>query len=134
MGKNEHLKAVGEEKARGYGLAPFYCILDLPHWEEYCGTGKCVGAPLAAPGSKTNQKNEGAASGTPTLGKIIRVFKSISAINANRLLQRQEQPVWQRNYYERIIRNDAELDAVRKYIVENPMKWAEDSENPDNIT
>ena len=38
--------------------------------------------------------------------------------------------LWQRNYYERIIRDEAELNAARKYIAENPMKWAEDKENP----
>jgi REP element-mobilizing transposase RayT len=38
--------------------------------------------------------------------------------------------LWQRNYYERINRNEAELDAARKYIAENPTKWAEDQENP----
>ncbi len=37
---------------------------------------------------------------------------------------------WQRNYYERVIRSDSELDAIRRYIVENPLKWNEDPENP----
>ena len=41
--------------------------------------------------------------------------------------------LWQRNYYEHIIRNDRELDAVRQYIVDNPAKWAEDREHPQNI-
>jgi putative transposase len=40
--------------------------------------------------------------------------------------------LWQRNYYEHIIRDDRELDAVRQYIVDNPAKWAEDRENPRN--
>ena len=39
----------------------------------------------------------------------------------------------QRNYYEHIIRNDKELEEIRKYISENPAKWAEDEYNPDNI-
>ena len=30
---------------------------------------------------------------------------------------------WQRDYYDRIIRDDAELNAIRKYIIENPLKW-----------
>ncbi len=41
--------------------------------------------------------------------------------------------LWQRNYYEHIIRNDIELDEIRKYITENPLKWSEDKENPVNI-
>ena len=32
-------------------------------------------------------------------------------------------PVWQRDYYEHIIRNDTELEHVRQYIVNNPAKW-----------
>ena len=38
--------------------------------------------------------------------------------------------LWQRNYYERVIRNDVELNAVRQYIASNPAKWNQDTENP----
>ncbi len=104
-----------------------------------------VGAPLAAPGFDSHEfnkgaassaptigKNQGAASSAPTLGKIMRAFKSISAIEANHILDRQGQPLWQRNYYERIIRDDGELTNIREYIADNPAKWAEDKENPDS--
>ncbi|OGO26167.1 MAG: hypothetical protein A2136_08355 [Chloroflexi bacterium RBG_16_54_11] len=37
--------------------------------------------------------------------------------------------VWQCNYYDRIIRDDKELDRIRLYIIENPRLWAEDPEN-----
>jgi REP element-mobilizing transposase RayT len=73
---------------------------------------------------------EGAASSAPTLGKIMRAFKSISTIEVNRLLSRPGQPLWQRNYYEHIIRDDDGLDRIRQYIVDNPVKWPEDEENP----
>jgi putative transposase len=39
-------------------------------------------------------------------------------------------PVWQRNYYERVIRHDRELNAIREYIHHNPLNWALDRENP----
>jgi hypothetical protein len=39
-------------------------------------------------------------------------------------------PVWQRNYYEHVIRGDGELLRVREYIVNNPLDWDEDRENP----
>jgi putative transposase len=64
------------------------------------------------------------------LPKIIGYLKMNSAKGINLLRYMQGVPVWQRNYYERIIRNEAELDVARKYIAENPMKWAEDEENP----
>ena len=38
--------------------------------------------------------------------------------------------LWQRNYYEHIIRDERSLDRIRQYITENPAHWAEDSENP----
>ena len=41
-----------------------------------------------------------------------------------------ETGIWQRNFHDRIIRNDRELDAVRNYIASNPGNWAEDNENP----
>ncbi len=40
---------------------------------------------------------------------------------------------WQRNYYEHVIRNEDELNQIRKYIAENPLKWERDEENPINI-
>ena len=40
------------------------------------------------------------------------------------------EPVWQRNYYERVIRNERELQAIRQYVVDNPRQWALDKENP----
>jgi putative transposase len=84
-----------------------------------------VGAGLALPG-KT-----GAASGAPTLGDVIRTFKSLSAIRVNRLLARIGQPLWQRNYYEHVIRNERTLNAIREYIARNPSQWQEDPDNPD---
>ena len=38
--------------------------------------------------------------------------------------------VWQRNYYEHIIRNETELDRITRYIESNPARWTDDSENP----
>ncbi|MFQ5686668.1 MAG: transposase, partial [Candidatus Scalindua sp.] len=39
--------------------------------------------------------------------------------------------VWQRNYYEHIIRNEKELNKIREYIMYNPLKWLLDRKNPD---
>ena len=63
-----------------------------------------------------------------TLGKVIRHFKARAA----RILHRDGVPDfgWQRKYYDRIIRDDDELDRIREYIIANPSVWAEDKENP----
>ncbi len=76
---------------------------------------------------------QGAASSAPTLGRVMRAFKSVSAIEANRILYRSERPFWQRNYYERIVRNEDELNRMRQYIQDNPFRWAEDPDHPDNV-
>jgi len=39
--------------------------------------------------------------------------------------------VWQRNYYDRVVRDDSEMHRIREYITENPARWLEDEENPD---
>jgi len=38
--------------------------------------------------------------------------------------------LWQRNYYEHVIRDEDDLDRVRRYIAEDPLRWEEDPENP----
>jgi REP element-mobilizing transposase RayT len=38
--------------------------------------------------------------------------------------------LWQRNYFERVIRDEAEMNRVREYIIGNPARWLEDEENP----
>jgi len=68
----------------------------------------------------------------PALGDIIGAFKSISAIGVNRLLSREGNPLWQRSYHDRILRSQKELEDRRQYIADNPVRWAEDEENPRN--
>jgi len=67
------------------------------------------------------------------LPEIVRAFKTFSSRRINQVRSTPGVPVWQRNYYERVIRNECELDAIRQYIVDNPAKWAEDVENPRNL-
>ncbi|HEV8573958.1 MAG TPA: transposase [Dehalococcoidia bacterium] len=67
-----------------------------------------------------------------SLGAIVRAFKSRSTKRIHRLHRTPNAPVWQRNYYEQIIRNETALARIRQYIVDNPAKWAEDKNNPAN--
>lgn len=66
----------------------------------------------------------------PTLGQIIGYFKYQSTKRINELRDTTGAPLWQRNYYEHIIRNEKELDRIRKYVIENPAHWSYDDENP----
>ena len=84
-----------------------------------------------------NDSSRGGSRTTPTsdvklikpLGRLIGVFKTVSTKSINLLNGTPGHQIWQRNYYERIIRNGQELDAIRAYIQSNPLNWTEDSKN-----
>ena len=65
-----------------------------------------------------------------SLGAIIQTYKAESTRRINRMMGVRENHIWQRNYYERIIRNEREYEAIREYIINNPIQWAVDRENP----
>ncbi|HJX30927.1 MAG TPA: transposase [Thermodesulfobacteriota bacterium] len=73
----------------------------------------------------------------PTVGQIIGSFKSkcvteyLKHIKTNNINATAK--MWQRNYYEHVIRNEEELNKTKEYIKRNPYRWEEDEENPDNI-
>ena len=72
-----------------------------------------------------------------SLGSIVGAYKSVTTVEYARGVKTHGwQPfpgrLWQRSYYDRIIRDEYELDRAREYIVNNPLKWAIDSENPAN--
>jgi REP element-mobilizing transposase RayT len=69
------------------------------------------------------------ASTQAALTEVVRGFKTYSARRVNVIRGVSGTPVWQRNYYERIICDDHELQNVRRYIAENPAHWDDDSEN-----
>jgi REP element-mobilizing transposase RayT len=64
-----------------------------------------------------------------SLGSMIAGFKSAATKRINEMRATPGLPVWQRNYHERVIRNEAELNSVRQYILDNPQNWSQDAEN-----
>ncbi len=66
-----------------------------------------------------------------TLGKIIAVYKSIVVVRWLKVIKNHRVnsigSIWQRNYFEHIIRNKRELDDYIKYIEDNPKNWLNDS-------
>ena len=95
-------------------------LTDGPATDEPVGVGLAppeIGRPAAGPRR-------------PSLGQIVGAFKSLTTVTANKRHDTPGRSLWQRDYYERVVRNDAELRRFRQYIAENPARWAEDPENP----
>ena len=68
-----------------------------------------------------------------SLGAIIAQFKSRVTKRLWKIPSLKNTPVWQRNYYEHIIRNEQDLQTKTDYINANPMLWSQDDENPINF-
>lgn len=68
-----------------------------------------------------------------SLSAIIRTYKTRVTRRANRLNRLTGGPIWQRNFWEHVIRDQEELDAIRHYIRDNPRRWSEDRDNLDAL-
>ena len=68
---------------------------------------------------------------TPTLGHVLRYFKGLTSKKIHELGFNIQ--IWQRNFFERIIRNETELFKIREYIKLNPLMWDRDRNNPIKI-
>ena len=64
------------------------------------------------------------------LSEIVRAFKTFSSRYINQIRNTPGIPVWQRNYYEHVIRTEKEFNQITEYIVNNPIQWELDTENP----
>jgi putative transposase len=103
--------------------APAQCVCDQTQWSHLTRDPPVPAYP--AP--------HGTDSGT--VGRVVQAFKSLTthayALNVSNL---HWQPfpgrLWHRNYYERIIRDQRELEAIRQYIWDNPVRWPLDVEHP----
>lgn len=65
-----------------------------------------------------------------SLGALVAGYKSTVTKQINILRNMPGADVWQRNYYEHIIRNDRALNAIRAYITDNPVRWEWDTYHP----
>ncbi len=75
--------------------------------------------------------------GSP-LHVVIQWFKTMTTNEyirgvKNKNWQPFDKKLWQRNYYEHIIRNENAYERISKYIIENPVKWNDDKLNPENL-
>ena len=79
-----------------------------------------------------NQNQPGEQFSKPVPGSIptiIRSYKSNVTRKVRHFLKQLDRPIWQRSFYERVIRNTDEWERARQYILSNPLNWENDNEN-----
>jgi REP element-mobilizing transposase RayT len=89
-----------------------------------------INAPHSITKNRDEQTSYSSGTQSQSLAALVQNFKSVTTRKINQMRQLSGKTVWQRNYYERVIRNQRELDAKHQYITNNPMQWALDEENP----
>jgi REP element-mobilizing transposase RayT len=94
-------------------------------------TDDCRGVQLNAPTKNAPNFYSSISPGRKTLSVVIRTFKA--AVTTHCRKSRIHSSLWQRNYYEHIIRNEEKLDLIRGYILYNPLQWQYDRENPEHV-
>ncbi len=98
------------------------------------------GILILAVATATGEKKQGAKDcGDLSLGAVVGRFKTLTMKRYVDGVQQSGWPrfhgrLWQRNYYEHVIRDEASLDHIRQYIVENPSRWSFDRENPESVS
>ena len=100
----------GEASAKDSGFLPFESKAD------------------ASPLQPKDSRPRGTKSGS--LGAIIQNFKFVSTRKMNQFRNTPGDRIWQRNYFEHIIRSEKALNAIRRYIMTNPVRWEMDRYNP----
>ncbi len=81
---------------------------------------------VPTPEPQSNERPNGTSTGS--IGRIVQAFKSITTNNYIQGVQQHgwlpfSGKLWQRNYYEHIIRNEQDLQRIREYILCNPSRW-----------
>jgi len=107
------------------------------HFHAIFGINNSVGAHCVRPNSQPPNGFEKRAHVSAPLrrqpdsvGSIIAGFKSAVTKRINEQRGTPKVPVWQRNYYEHVVRDDNDLAAIRQYIADNPAKWTDDQHYP----
>ncbi|MFH1069144.1 MAG: transposase [Candidatus Glassbacteria bacterium] len=89
---------------------------------DNCGGDACVAS---------TPKKSGPPKGS--IGAIIGSFKSAATNRINVLRGLSRARIWQRGYYEHVVRRTDKMNRIREYISKNPLRWELDRENPDNL-
>lgn len=148
------LNDAGKMAYRVWGEIPqFYNGIDIDHFQimpnHMHGIIIMVGAgPCARPDNEkinycniqSNDYHKGQPQGvapTLSLSDIVHRFKTMTTKQYCDGVKSRNWPsfdvrLWQRNYYEHLIRDKSDFNRIRKYIIDNPLNWGNDEENINN--
>jgi len=122
-----------------FGMIVEACWRALPEHYPHVGLDAFVLMPNHVHGilvlacDAVNGRSTGTVLSRHGLFEIVRAFKTFSSRRINELRRSRGVPVWQRGYYEHVIRNETSLRRIERYIETNPLRWDLDRENPRNV-
>ncbi len=129
-----HLNAYGQIVVEDWAwLADQFTYIDLDAWVVMPNHLHGIIVITDEANLRDDSGREGDSSIAPTgvrlpLGRIVGAFKTMATKHVNEWRETPGMPLWQRNYYEHVIRDDGDLHRIREYIAANPAHWLEDSE------
>jgi REP element-mobilizing transposase RayT len=131
----------GEMELNIHGFVALDQFLHLHYYYEHIRVGTFVIMPnhvhaiiwIVEPGSYQNPGTSGKSRDRQPLTEIVRGYKTFSAKDINEFRQKKGVPVWQRGFYDHIIRNEHSLMRIRSYINNNPLTWEMDHENASKV-
>ncbi len=112
-------------------------VIDANPGNKFKNMGENMGENMVSP-LQEMQSNVGVDPCINPIQGLPRFISWFKRISTNRYIHGVEndgwepfyQKLWQRNYYEHVIRNESELESIRRYISENPVDWKNDENNP----
>ncbi|MBN1468307.1 MAG: hypothetical protein JW924_06245 [Fusobacteriaceae bacterium] len=129
---NELPKYFENIKCGEYIIMPnhFHCIIEIVG-VPLVGTQNSKNNTLVGKCLKTNNINRATTRVAPTIGDVVGAFKSLTTNEYIKMVKNNELPnfdkrIWQRNYYENIIRNEKIHLKISEYITNNPKTWEDD--------
>jgi len=133
MALNECGVIISEKWLRSAEMRPRVLLgafVTMPNHLHGLVTMKSVGPKVSVPVAK-GARSAPLHRQADSLSSFIAGFKAATTRRLNELHGTTGVTIWQRNYHERVVRNSSEWERKRRYILENPMNWPQDDENPD---
>lgn len=118
----------GEMILSRFGKIAVECWTDLPNHFSHVRLDAFVIMPDHMHGILVLDRRSGRAPaigriGAGSLGAVVRSFKSAVTARINSEFGARRGGIWQRNYFDQIIRSHSDLDRVRRYVRDNPVRW-----------